>query len=771
MKNNKLVFVGIVGLFALSFASICSSFKSSAVSVLAVLEAGTQQDPWLVGAEGHENEVVAYLDGTKLVVKGEGNMCTWKGTSDIKWPIAKGSITEIVVEDGVTSMTPYFATTIQGINKVSIGKDVKSIGDFAFRNSFSDYTIVFAKESKLQSLGQQCFTSSWFTTIELPDSLTSIGRQCFSGCSKLTDITLNSINPPTTDSGLFSSCYELTNIYVPAASVDAYKSATGWRDYSSKIEALPGKEINNLAPESDKDANDGYISIQSKASNNDSVEVGVYPNEGCHLDDLSYTKSVMGNAVNNYTNLPDEDVFDRTYNNIRLFCLDKEDSLFRISNFLETGANMDFYWDRTTDKITLLEVIDINYNSKQGSPMYVTDAYQYYNTFREVQQTWENIVKYGLGNQSYYQDGVFHFSIKFMIPDEKILPLDQYAYTYTPSEDITNWPTDATPITKDSTSGKYTFTMPSYDISVLANFSEHDYSDPVYTWSEDFGTCTGTKECSGCDDVITETVNSSFHIDTPATCTTPAKGHYEASFTNTNFETQKTPENSREVPESELGHDLTNISYNWVGDKCTATGECSTCGNDVTETVTGVYVKDTPATCLENEKGHFEATFVNPDFENQSTDENSFEKQDSALGHDFGGEVTYTWNEETHECTASHKCQREDCTETQTETVVGVYVKDTDATTESNEKGHYEATFTIDAFEKQSTAPNSVEVPNSKLAKGLNGGAIAGIVVGAVVGAALISYVVMFVVYVKSGKGLKYLFKSFDWFKKLLKIK
>ena len=36
------------------------------------------------------------------------------------------------------------------------------------------------------------------------------------------------------------------------------------------------------------------------------------------------------------------------------------------------------------------------------------------------------------------------------------------------------------------------------------------------------------------------------------------------------------------------------------------------------------------------------------------------------LGHNFG-KVTYTWNEETHECTASHKCQRDGCTETQSE--------------------------------------------------------------------------------------------------------
>lgn len=139
------------------------------------------------------------------------------------------------------------------------------------------------------------------------------------------------------------------------------------------------------------------------------------------------------------------------------------------------------------------------------------------------------------------------------------------------------------------------------------------------------------------------------------------------------------------------------------------------------------------------------------------------------LGHHFSGEVTYTWDGD--KCTARWKCDHAGCTETQTETVTGVYVKDSDATTESNEKGHYEATFTVQGFEKQSTATNSVEIPNTKLPKGLSGGAIAGIIVGAVAGVALISYAVMFAVYVKSGKGLKFLFKSFDWLKKLFRIK
>lgn len=205
------------------------------------------------------------------------------------------------------------------------------------------------------------------------------------------------------------------------------------------------------------------------------------------------------------------------------------------------------------------------------------------------------------------------------------------------------------------------------------------------------------------------------------------------------------------------------------------------------------------------------------------------------LGHNFGGKVTYTWNEETHECTASHKCQREGCTETQSELASiengkVVYVKDFDATCTANEKGHYEATFTVQEFEKQTTSmfdvPNTAkghnygtptytwnedytkctatatcshgdstitdegtitiedgyavatfvddifEIQRVKLPEptpeksGLSGGTIAGIAVGSFVGLCLIAYVVMFFIWKKTEKALNFLVPSYKWINK-----
>ena len=77
------------------------------------------------------------------------------------------------------------------------------------------------------------------------------------------------------------------------------------------------------------------------------------------------------------------------------------------------------------------------------------------------------------------------------------------------------------------------------------------------------------------------------------------------------------------------------------------------------------------------------------------------------------GEVEYSWN--GFECTAETDCTGDSCQESLTETVTANYVKDTNATCYSNEKGHLEALFENDAFVDQITAANSMEQEDSML--------------------------------------------------------
>ena len=89
------------------------------------------------------------------------------------------------------------------------------------------------------TLGNYAFKGcTKLTSITSLGSITSIGNNAFENCSGLTSITINAVTPPT----LGSNAFDNTNncpIYVPASSVAAYQSASGWSNYSARIQAIP----------------------------------------------------------------------------------------------------------------------------------------------------------------------------------------------------------------------------------------------------------------------------------------------------------------------------------------------------------------------------------------------------------------------------------------------------------------------------------------------------------------------------------------------------
>ena len=75
------------------------------------------------------------------------------------------------------------------------------------------------------------------TSISLP-KCSYVGQRAFYSCTNLKTIymgTARSVVATMTHSNALSGCSALQSIYVPASLVDAYKSASNWSYYSSKI--------------------------------------------------------------------------------------------------------------------------------------------------------------------------------------------------------------------------------------------------------------------------------------------------------------------------------------------------------------------------------------------------------------------------------------------------------------------------------------------------------------------------------------------------------
>ena len=147
------------------------------------------------------------------------------------------SLPTIDIPSGVTSIGGYAFRYCTSLTSVTIPNSVTSIGGDAFRycSGLTSCTL----GSGVTSIGNQAFEyCSGLTSITIPSGVTSIGNWTFGYCSGLTGITINAKTPPTLGTYAFNSTNSCP-IYVPAASVNAYKSATNWRSYSSRIQAIP----------------------------------------------------------------------------------------------------------------------------------------------------------------------------------------------------------------------------------------------------------------------------------------------------------------------------------------------------------------------------------------------------------------------------------------------------------------------------------------------------------------------------------------------------
>jgi hypothetical protein len=73
--------------------------------------------------------------------------------------------------------------------------------------------------------------------LNIPSSVTSLGTNACHSCSSLEYIVVKNDTPPSYGSGAFTKTNDCP-IYVPDASVTAYKEASGWSSYAARIKPL-----------------------------------------------------------------------------------------------------------------------------------------------------------------------------------------------------------------------------------------------------------------------------------------------------------------------------------------------------------------------------------------------------------------------------------------------------------------------------------------------------------------------------------------------------
>lgn len=148
----------------------------------------------------------------------------------------------ITIPSGVTTIDTY-AFSAAG-NKASsfsitLNEGLVTIGTSAFGGcvNYSDLTI----PNSVTTIGANAFSQNNISTLTIGSGVTSICTGAFAKSNDSTQfesVTVLATTPPTIEYVTFNPSLEINAIYVPAASVNAYKTAQYWSRYADRIQPI-----------------------------------------------------------------------------------------------------------------------------------------------------------------------------------------------------------------------------------------------------------------------------------------------------------------------------------------------------------------------------------------------------------------------------------------------------------------------------------------------------------------------------------------------------
>jgi hypothetical protein len=220
-------------------------FTSAGVFYTVTAEDGTTKKTYTVKAIIAQSGLTGYctwvLSGVAgdytLTISGNGAMANYSSLDVVPWYHYRSEIKTLVVQEGVTAIGDYAFCTCSGFPSLDIPSSVTTIGNHAFYNC-RGLTGTLTIGNSVTTIGSNAFyhCSGLTGMLTIPSSVTTIGDRAFIGCSGLTSVTNYRTTPQSIDSTVFSGVNTTAaTLMVPSSAVNAYKSATGWKNFGTIV--------------------------------------------------------------------------------------------------------------------------------------------------------------------------------------------------------------------------------------------------------------------------------------------------------------------------------------------------------------------------------------------------------------------------------------------------------------------------------------------------------------------------------------------------------
>jgi hypothetical protein len=211
---------------------------------------GSTINPYSYGGFGAQLISNEYIDGVGIMtfngaVTSVGNAAFYNRTQLTSITLPEGvtsiggdafrncsQLTSITISEGVTSIGSRAFENCPQLTSISIPEGVTCIDDYAFWRC-SQLSVVTLPES-VTSIGKSAFNDTNLKTLTIPKNVTNVGNNFVSSYS-LQKLTVLPLIPPLADDNLFYGSATSFPVYVPYESINAYKTASGWKTTSSKF--------------------------------------------------------------------------------------------------------------------------------------------------------------------------------------------------------------------------------------------------------------------------------------------------------------------------------------------------------------------------------------------------------------------------------------------------------------------------------------------------------------------------------------------------------
>ena len=175
-----------------------------------------------------------FTDNGVLTISGKGKMYDYSFYNRAPWGKynIKRIIKRIIIGDGITTIGSRAFYTCSALISVTIPNSVTEIGDRAFEGCSALTSVTIPNSvTKISNLAF-CLCVS-LTSVTIPNSVKNIGSLAFFKCTNITQISSEAVVPPICEPNVFDDINKSEcKLIVPKNSLDAYKQADQWKDFS-----------------------------------------------------------------------------------------------------------------------------------------------------------------------------------------------------------------------------------------------------------------------------------------------------------------------------------------------------------------------------------------------------------------------------------------------------------------------------------------------------------------------------------------------------------